>query len=603
MPSLAWLDDKGAIRTSFPLRRRITSLGASENNDLVVQAPGVDASHALLNFDGQRFVFQSITSTGESRINGKKARREPLEHNDELQIGQARLRFHLFDTASETPTVEVKDQVLSYEKILEFSRALLEEHDVDAMLAQMMDAIVELTGAERGLLMMMGSDGPEIRVARAIDQKTLDDPSSIYSDSIVRAVIAKRDTLIVSDALRDSAFNTSHSVVNLRLCSVLCAPLLYRGELLGLIYLGNNNIVNLFTKAHAEAVTVFAANAALIVRNAMLLQEAREDNTRLRTAIDQLRFGAIIGASDAMRAVFSRIERVAPTDITVLIDGETGTGKELIAREIHERSPRANGPFVSINCGAIPESLLESELFGHARGAFTGAHQARIGKFQAAHGGTLFLDEIGEMPLHLQVKILRALQERVVTRVGEHKDEAIDIRVVAATNRDLAQAVAAGEFREDLFYRLNTITVTLPPLRERGDDILLIARYLVDRYVEEFKTPQRTLGQDAAQALRRATWPGNIRQLENHIKKAVVLADGTTLSPDDLGLDNMPTRVIEPLNEARDRWLASYIQEAVELCAGNRSQAARELGVDPRTIYRYLQGEHAASNANPEDAQ
>lgn len=589
MPALVWLDEKGTPRANFKLSRRITSLGSSPSNDVVLAASGVDESHALLQFDGQSFIYQSLTPTGESRVNGKKVRRETLEHGDELTIGQAQLRFHLFDTTETIPPPQTSDRVESYGRILEFSRALLEEHEPDAILAKLMDAIIELTGAERGFLMMMEDGEPVIRVARSVDQETLDDATALYSDSIVHAAIKARKTLIVSDALKDQTFRSSHSVVNLRLCSVLCAPLLYRGELLGVLYVGNNNVVNLFTEAHAEAVTVFAANAALIVRNAMMLHEVRADNTKLRQTLDQLRFGAIIGASDAMRAVYAQIERVAPTDISVLIGGETGTGKELIAREIHERSTRAKGPFIPINCGAIPESLLESELFGYVRGAFTGAAQARIGKFQAANGGTLFLDEIGEMPLHLQVKILRAIQERVVTRIGDHKDEPIDIRIVAATNRDLAAAIQEGTFREDLYYRLNVITIHLPALRDRGDDVLLIARYLVDRYVREFNTPSRKIGQDAAQALRRYTWPGNIRQLENHVKKAVVLADGPTLTPQDFDLDGQPTRVITPLNEAKERWQTTYIREAVELCAGNRSQAAKELGIDPRTIYRYLQ--------------
>lgn len=594
MPSLIWLDEQGATRATFTLSRRITSVGSSENNDVVISARGVDESHALLQFDGQRFVFQSLTPSGESRVNGKKVRREVLDHGQELTLGSAKLRFQLFDIPEDVASPEDAERVASYAQILEFSRALLEEHDVEAMLSRMMDAIIELTGAERGFLMMMSEEGPEIRVARALDQSTLKDTISLYSDSIVNAVIASRKPLIVSDALQDSAFSSSLSVVNLRLCSVMCVPLLYRGELLGLIYVGNNNIVNLFTEAHAEALTVFAANAALIVRNAMVLQEVRDDNTRLRSTIDQLRFGAVIGASDAMRAVFSQIERIAPTDISVLIYGETGTGKELIARELHERSSRAKGPFVAINCGAIPESLIESELFGHVRGAFTGATQSRGGKFQAANGGTLFLDEIGELPLHLQVKILRALQERVVTRVGDTKDEHVDLRVVAATNKDLAQAVQDGEFREDLLYRLNVITLTLPPLRERGEDVLLIARYLVDRYVREFNTPGRKIGADAANAIRRHRWPGNIRQLENHIKRAIVLAEGTTLTPEDLDIAASDERTILGLSDAREQWQTEYIRKAVELCGGNRTQAARELGVDPRTIYRYLQGDGAA---------
>ena len=225
--------------------------------------------------------------------------------------------------------------------------------------------------------------------------------------------------------------------------------------------------------------TVFAAQASLLVRNALLVNDLKLDNRSLHERIEQMRFGEILGSSPRMQEVFRKVQKVAGTDISVLVTGETGTGKELIARELHNRSPRAKRPFVTINCGAIPENLLESELFGHVRGAFTGAVTNKMGRFQAADGGTLFLDEIGEMPLPLQVKLLRALQERVVVRVGDTNAESIDIRVIAATNRDLETEIKTGRFREDLYYRLNVVHLHLPPLRDRGDDIVVLARYMV----------------------------------------------------------------------------------------------------------------------------
>ena len=248
-----------------------------------------------------------------------------------------------------------------------------------------------------------------------------------------------------------------------------------------------------------------------------------------------MRFGDIIGSCAAMQEVFKKVEKVATTDISVLITGETGTGKELIAREMHRRSARAKGPFITINCGAIPENLLESELFGHVKGAFTGAVANKPGKFHAADGGTLFLDEIGEMPLNLQVKLLRALQEKVVVRVGENRPEPVDIRVLAATNRNLEDEIN-NRFREDLYYRLNVVNMQLPPLRERGDDVMVIAKYLLHRYSQEFGGKVKGLSPNAVIAIRKFGWPGNIRQLENHLKKACVLADKALLGPEDLGL-------------------------------------------------------------------
>jgi len=273
----------------------------------------------------------------------------------------------------------------------------------------------------------------------------------------------------------------------------------------------------------------------------------------------------------------------------VLITGETGTGKELIAREIHNRSVRAKGPFITINCGAIPENLLESELFGHVRGAFTGAVANKAGRFQAANGGTLFLDEIGEMPLALQVKLLRALQERVVTRVGDTHAEPVDIRVLAATNRDLEVEIKGGRFREDLYYRLNVVQIHLPPLRDRGDDIVVLARYMVGRYAPDYGNQVRGLTPQAVAAIKRHHWPGNIRELENRIKKAVVLADKALLGPEDLNLapDDLPP--ILPLADAKDRFQREYINEILALNNGNRTKTARDLGVDPRTIFRHLE--------------
>jgi DNA-binding NtrC family response regulator len=336
--------------------------------------------------------------------------------------------------------------------------------------------------------------------------------------------------------------------------------------------------------------TLFAAQASLLVQNALAIDALTLEKVSLQGALDKSRYGELIGACDGMREVFKKIDKVARADISVLITGETGTGKELIARELHKRSARAKGPLVVINCGAIPENLLESELFGHVKGAFTGAIATRPGRFQQAHGGTLFLDEIGEMPLHLQVKILRALQERQVTKVGDSKSENVDIRVVAATHRHLEQMVKDGTFREDLYYRLNVVQLHLPPLRERGDDVVVIANYLLKNYCSEQKiTRIKGFSPKAITALRRYPWPGNVRQLENRLKRAVVLADGSQVGPDDLDINAEDLEDILPLQDALERFRRRYIDEALERNGGNRTKTARELGVDPRTVFRHLE--------------
>jgi transcriptional regulator with GAF, ATPase, and Fis domain len=321
-------------------------------------------------------------------------------------------------------------------------------------------------------------------------------------------VVESRKPIIVSDALSDAQFKNALSVMNLKLTSVMCVPLLERGNLIGVIYVGNDNVRQLFDEAHLELLTIFAAQASLLVRNALLVNELQLDNRSLQERIERMRFGEILGSSPAMQEVFRKVQKVASTDITVLVTGETGTGKELIAAEIHNRSPRAKGPFVSINCGAIPENLLESELFGHVRGAFTGAVANKAGRFQAANKGTLFLDEIGEMPLQLQVKILRACRTGPSRASGDTATEPIDIRVVAATNRELESEIKAGRFREDLYYRLNVVHLLLPPLRDRGDDIVVLARYMLSRYAPEYGNKVRGFTPSAIAAIKRPPLAG-----------------------------------------------------------------------------------------------
>jgi transcriptional regulator with PAS, ATPase and Fis domain len=362
-----------------------------------------------------------------------------------------------------------------------------------------------------------------------------------------------------------------------------------RGELVGAIYLGNDKLTNLFTERELEMATSFCSTAALLIELARQLDELRADKKALQDRLEAQAYGDIIGSCEAMRDIFHKIDKVAGTDISVLVTGETGTGKELIAREIHRRSPRHNGPFVAINCGAIPENLLESELFGHAKGAFTGAVAARPGRFQAASGGTLFLDEIGEMPVGLQVKLLRALQDHAVTRVGENKSETVDIRVVAATNKDVDEEMKAGRFREDLYYRINVIHLHLPALRDRGEDAVMLAKWFLGRAVRELGSKVKGFSPQALVAVKRFRWPGNIRQLENRIKKAVVLAERPLISPDDLELRPEQLEPILPLAQARDEWQKRYINEVLERNSGNRTKTAKDLGVDPRTIFRHLE--------------
>jgi transcriptional regulator with GAF, ATPase, and Fis domain len=602
MPHLQYtaLDGKP---TRLAIVRMLTTIGSSRDSDLVIDSPDVAPVHATLTHEPGRYRLESTARANPFFVNGKKTRSLDLRHGEVFVIGDVELTFSSIDEAPAKRGVQDESalQLAAMNRLQNFSRLLAEPADLAGLLNELIDQVVGLTKASKGFLVLAGASKPEgndyeVRVARNLEREPVDDPAQLLSDDIIRAVISSKKPQIISDALHDTRFQNSFSVINLKLSSVMCVPLLVRGELLGLIYVGNNDVVDLFTQQQLEMLEVFASQAALFVKNATLLNELRTEKTVLVERLENVKFGSITGSCPQMIEVYKRVEKVASTDITVLVTGETGTGKELIAHEIHARSPRAKGPFVTVNCGAIPENLIESELFGHIKGSFTGAVANQIGKFQAADKGTIFLDEIGEMPLSLQVKLLRVLQERQIQRVGDAKAVPIDVRVVAATNRELRREVEDGRFREDLYFRLNVIGIELPPLRERGSDVLLIARYLIGRFSKEFGgrfDAQTCFDEGSMRAMVNFSWPGNIRQLENHLKKAMVLAEGPRITAADLDLDvpagqSSPEDIL-PLNEAREQWQRDYINRALALNSGNRTKTARDLGVDPRTIFRHLE--------------
>jgi transcriptional regulator with GAF, ATPase, and Fis domain len=576
----------------YHIYKKITSLGRSEEADIVLPDPLLAESHAHIHFDGRDFNIATTDRDAELYVNGRKRNKHRLTHEDRIRLGMVELEFSLYDEpVTDESAARTMAELNSYKKLLEFSQKLMASYELPTLLDQLLDVMIQVSNADKGFLVLMESGEPVVKVARNLRRETISDAVSQLSDSILARVVKSRKPLIISDALSDAEFKNSLSVVNLKLTSVMCVPLLERGNILGVIYVGNDNVAQLFEESHLEVLTIFASQASLLIRNALLVNELQLDNRSLQERIERIRFGEILGSSPPMQEVFRKVQKVAATDISILITGETGTGKELIARELHNRSARAKGPFVTINCGAIPENLLESELFGHVRGAFTGAVNTKAGRFQAADRGTLFLDEIGEMPLALQVKILRALQERVVTRVGDTNAEAVDIRVLAATNRELEAEIRAGRFREDLYYRLNVVHLHLPPLRDRGDDIVVLARYMVGRYAPEYGGKVRGLTPNAIAAIKRHRWPGNIRELENRVKKAVVLSDKALLGPEDLDLTSDDLPAILPLADAKERFQREYINEVLALNAGNRTKTARDLGVDPRTIFRHLEKE------------
>jgi two-component system NtrC family response regulator len=324
----------------------------------------------------------------------------------------------------------------------------------------------------------------------------------------------------------------------------------------------------------------------LIVERALRLQGLEAENRRLANAAPRSPIDGILASSDCMTKLLRTLEKFATTDVTVLLLGESGTGKELLAHAIHRLSARADGPFVAINCAAIPETLLESELFGHEKGAFTGAIRQSIGRIEKADKGTLFLDEIGDLPLAMQVKVLRFLQDHQIERVGGRQSIRVDVRIVCATHQDLDKLIADARFREDLFYRLNEVKLNIPPLRERDGDVLLLSSYFLKRFNEQFKRNVKGFASDALDALRRHPWRGNVRELENRVKRAVVMADGPVITPADLDLAGIETQeLVLDLRTARSRAEREVLLLAWTQSDGNLSTAAKLLGVSRPTLY------------------
>jgi DNA-binding NtrC family response regulator len=367
--------------------------------------------------------------------------------------------------------------------------------------------------------------------------------------------------------------------------AVLCAPIRSAGVLIGALYASGPTFdaqaLELLSLYAGQAVSLLAAaerDRALVARLAEAKGEAPSTTS-------------LIGSSPAMRALDATLRKIATRDIPVLVGGETGTGKELVARELHRRSPRAKGPFVPVHCGAIPAELVGSELFGHVRGAFTSAQNDRLGFIRAAEGGTLFLDEIGEMPLAQQVALLRVLQDRKVVPVGGERAFPVDFRLVAATNRDLEREVAAGRFRQDLYFRVAGVTVVLPPLRDREGDAALLASHFLAAHRAALGRPDVRLSAAALTAIRLARWEGNVRELEAAVRKAIVLCDDETITPADLGLAAPPSSpdAILPLSLVRDEYSKKYVREVVERLGGNRTAAAEALMVSVRTVFKYLE--------------
>lgn len=417
------------------------------------------------------------------------------------------------------------------------------------------------------------------------------DDSIKVSQTITSQVLREGIALLSNDLFESEGLGERPSLVAARVCSVLCVPLVVFENPLGVIYLDTSDPAARFDEGHLQLLTAIAGIAAVAFENARHLEGLEGENERLQKEI--LIEHQMVGESGALRSVYQFIRKVAPTNSKVLIRGESGTGKELTAHAIHLNSSRARKPFLAINCATLVENLVESELFGHERGAFTGAIAQKLGKLEIADGGTLFLDEVGELTAPIQVKLLRVLENGEFERVGGKRSIKVDVRIIAATNRDLEAAIKAGSFREDLYYRLNVVAVVMPALRERRDDIPLLASFFVAKYSKECKRRVTGISAEARGLLKAYDWPGNVRELENVIERAVVLGETDRIGPEDLPealLEGVSTDNSSPLNyyEAIKEAKKQLIIKALKQAESNYTEAARLLGVHPNNLHRLI---------------
>ena len=531
--------------------------------------------------------------------------------DDRIRIGDTLFLFlvHEGDVPSKASHVEFDDRVFASGSTIQvrFDDALyLMARDLSALMKvsttinairgleelqkKLLELLFEVVPAERGAI-LLSDDLKNFDAMLGLDRYGNLDVTVKVSTTIARQVLNDGMAIISNDPGGGDPANVAESLLVSGTNALICVPLKMVQRTLGIIYLATSQPATQFDNNHLQLVSAIAGIAAVAIENARHVERLESENQRLRA--DERFEHNMVGESAPMRQVYSFISKVAPTDSTVLIFGESGTGKELAARALHQNSKRAEQSFIAVNCAALSESLLESELFGHEKGAFTGALAQRKGRLELADGGTLFLDEIGELSPALQVKLLRVLQEREFERVGGTRTIHVDIRLIAATNRDLEEAMTQGSFRADLYYRLNVVSMEMPALRNRQDDITLLASYFAAKYADKCNRHVTGISLDARARLLSYDWPGNVRELENAIERAVVLGTTDQILAEDLPeavleLAVAPNTAVAKYHEAVAETKKQIILSAMDQAKGSYTEAAKLLGVHANYLHRLI---------------
>jgi transcriptional regulator with GAF, ATPase, and Fis domain len=610
--------------STIPLAEGEITIGREASNGISVSDPSVSRKHCAVRGTDGKFQVRDLESRNGTLVNGAGVEQQWLQHGDEIATGDSsflflleeeevagagRVEFEDGQRTAETTVIHPRDVVYlqpdrllrelpatsqvarNLNALLKISRVVHAIRDLDELQGQLLDLIFEVVPAGRGAILLADREGHQFNSMFARMRQAGQTPLVKVSRTVARQVLEQGIAILGSDVPGSDDLRQVESLVASQVRSLLCVPLTVFQRVIGCIYVDSNTLGNRLHEEHLQLVTAIAGISAIALENARRLQWLEQENERLTIEVSQER--SLVGEGPHMKEVYQFLKRVAPTESTVLIEGESGTGKELAARALHRNSPRANKPFVAINCAAIPETLLESDLFGHERGAFTGAAGLKKGRLEVADSGVVFLDEIGELAPALQVKLLRVLQEREFERVGGTHPIKVDIRLIAATNCNLEQAVRQGSFRKDLYYRLAVLKVTMPTLRERREDIPMLARHFVQKHAKHCKVKPRPISREALSCLVNYDWPGNVRELENAIERALVLGSSDMILPEDLPESLLERTPAAEMTEAKyhaavKELKKQLIRDAVEQTQGSYADAARILGVHPNYLHRLI---------------